>query len=344
MSEEETDQPAPEGLEPKAGAGMVPGVNPRVGKTGFSPDGLMEDGGGGWSREELGGRSGFDESESLEQLAARVMGAQAAAEAAQSEAAAAQNQAEVAKSDYASAKTEYASRVQEIRAIVAAAAPVAEPATEPHGEDKRRSGGIATLAVSLGVLAIGVGLAWFVLRDGSSSPAADDPAQAAAVVPTDTAAPPAEVSAVPVDGTTPEQPADEPALAPPPAADEPPPPAPVATVEPTPPAPSATPPPPPAMVMHIGGMKATRSGNNVTVEVYIRDAANNAVAGATITGQWSGSSTDPATCSATQPNGRCVFYISKASPPGSLTFTVTGVSQAGATYDTAANDRSTVTI
>ena len=91
------------------------------------------------------------------------------------------------------------------------------------------------------------------------------------------------------------------------------------------------------MVIHISEMKASKSGSKVWVGVYIRDASNNALAGATVTGQWSGGATGSFTCSATDGSGLCGFDIKNVPSSGTMTFTVTGVSLAGAKYDAAAN-------
>ena len=93
--------------------------------------------------------------------------------------------------------------------------------------------------------------------------------------------------------------------------------------------------------MHVGDLdgSATVKGKNWTARVTIRvdNATHGALANATVTGVWSNGATGSANCR-TSVVGVCT--VSKSSIPttiGSVTFTVTGVTLAGRTYDASAN-------
>jgi hypothetical protein len=93
--------------------------------------------------------------------------------------------------------------------------------------------------------------------------------------------------------------------------------------------------------MHIGDLdgSATVKGKNWTARVTIRveTATHGALANATVTGVWSNGASGSANCR-TSVVGVCT--VSKASISTSIesvTFTVTGVTLAGRTYDASAN-------
>lgn len=73
----------------------------------------------------------------------------------------------------------------------------------------------------------------------------------------------------------------------------------------------------------------------VSVGVYVYDSAHNPVVGASVSGAWTGA--DGSTSCVTGPDSFCVLDTSPVSPPGQVTFVVTGVAYAGAVYDPAAN-------
>ena len=68
----------------------------------------------------------------------------------------------------------------------------------------------------------------------------------------------------------------------------------------------------------------------------MHDAAHNPVAGATVTGLWTGAYTGPASC-VTDTTGWCNMRTGALSTPGSVVFTVTSLSLGNAVYDGGAN-------
>jgi hypothetical protein len=73
----------------------------------------------------------------------------------------------------------------------------------------------------------------------------------------------------------------------------------------------------------------------VSVEIHVHDSAHNPVAGATVSGQWS-DDIGSASC-VTAGTGSCVAQTGPLAPPGSVTFTVTGIANAGEPYEPTMN-------
>lgn len=102
----------------------------------------------------------------------------------------------------------------------------------------------------------------------------------------------------------------------------------------------STPPPPPAM--HIGdldGTKAAVSSKNwqATVTATVHDANHAAIAGATVTGTWSGGFSGTGTCT-TNSAGQCSVTTGNISTrSASTTFTVTNVTQSSYSYQSSSN-------
>ena len=97
----------------------------------------------------------------------------------------------------------------------------------------------------------------------------------------------------------------------------------------------------PDPVLHVGDLDGTRASvkNNwkATVTVTVHDAADAVVSGAVVSGSWSGGYSGAGTCT-TNPGGTC--SVSSGNIPGkktSVTFTVTNVTQSGASYNASAN-------
>jgi subtilisin len=101
------------------------------------------------------------------------------------------------------------------------------------------------------------------------------------------------------------------------------------------------PPPPPGAAMHVAGltMSVLTSGRQKSARatVTIVDAGGQPVEGAAVSGRWSGLTTDSDT-GTTATNGQVALQSNKTKlASGTFTFTVTGVSKSGWTYDSAAN-------
>ncbi len=69
----------------------------------------------------------------------------------------------------------------------------------------------------------------------------------------------------------------------------------------------------------------------VSVEIHVHDSAHNPVAGATVRGQWSGD-IGSASC-VTGQTGSCAAQTGPLASPGSVTFTVAGIADAGEPYE-----------
>lgn len=109
---------------------------------------------------------------------------------------------------------------------------------------------------------------------------------------------------------------------------------------PTPP-PTATPTPAPATTMHIGDLDGSSapSGNkwNATVTIYVHDANEGLIAGATVYGKWTNGASGTASC-VTNSSGVC--QIAKTginAKTASVTFTVTNLTHTTLTYNSSAN-------
>ena len=77
------------------------------------------------------------------------------------------------------------------------------------------------------------------------------------------------------------------------------------------------------------------------VTLTVRDNANATVAGAAVTGTWSTGTSGGCTTAA---NGSCSFTTSMNKKTASATWSVSGITATGATYDAAANVLSSVTV
>ena len=94
--------------------------------------------------------------------------------------------------------------------------------------------------------------------------------------------------------------------------------------------------------MHVGDLDGSKTsqGNTWTasVTIMVHDASHNPVSGATVNGTWSNGTSGTAPCVTNASDGKCT--VSKSGIPkrtGSVTFTVTGVSHATLTYNSAGN-------
>ncbi len=122
-------------------------------------------------------------------------------------------------------------------------------------------------------------------------------------------------------------------------------PSPVPTVAPT-PAPTATPTPAPNSApapsgVHVGNLVASveQLGQGakikVSVEVYVHDSAHSPIEGASVSGQWTG--TSGSTSCTTDATSFCTLNTSPISVPGSVKFTITGITNNGLDYVPALN-------
>jgi len=168
-----------------------------------------------------------------------------------------------------------------------------------------------------------------------------------------------ETEALPPDGESPSEGSGAP-----PAGDEPleafvadPTPAPVPTVAPTPepvaaaPAPTLNPTPAPTVAptptptpnvapaptgVHVGDLvpRVEQLGQGakikVSIDVYVHDSSHSPIAGASVSGQWAG--TSGSTSCTTDATSFCTVETGPISVPGSVTFTVTGVTYNGLDY------------
>ena len=135
-------------------------------------------------------------------------------------------------------------------------------------------------------------------------------------------------------------------------------PAPVSTVAPTPapvaaaPAPMPNPTPAPTVAptpnvapaptgVHVGNLvpRVEQLGQGakikVSIDVYVHDSSHSAIAGASVSGQWTG--TSGSTSCTTGATSFCTVQTGPISVPGSVTFTVTGITYNGLDYQPANN-------
>ena len=87
--------------------------------------------------------------------------------------------------------------------------------------------------------------------------------------------------------------------------------------------------------MHVGDLDGGRTGQKVAVRIYAHDAAHNPVSGVTVFGMWGGLFSGTASC-VTDTAGSCGVRTGNI-PVGGVTFVVTGLSKAGATYNGSLN-------
>ncbi len=103
------------------------------------------------------------------------------------------------------------------------------------------------------------------------------------------------------------------------------------------------PPPPPApgdgTAVHVQqlSMGLDSRATQAIAKVIVVDDREQPVAGATVTGAWSGVIKTGDTSRVTESTGLATFYSSRSRTPGTVQFCVTGVSAAGLAYDAAAN-------
>jgi len=92
-------------------------------------------------------------------------------------------------------------------------------------------------------------------------------------------------------------------------------------------------------VMHVQsiGMALTSRNTQATARVTVLDGMGKPVAGATVTGKWSGLVTNGDGSKTTATDGAALFYSGRSSSPGTYTFCVSGITKSGMTYDTLAN-------
>jgi PKD repeat protein len=91
-----------------------------------------------------------------------------------------------------------------------------------------------------------------------------------------------------------------------------------------------------APVVHIDNIAMSLTSTNARARVTVTDAAGQAVAGATVSGRWSGVVSKNVS-GVTNSTGNKTFSSPSSTKPGMYTFTVTGVSVAGYTYDASQN-------
>jgi hypothetical protein len=90
----------------------------------------------------------------------------------------------------------------------------------------------------------------------------------------------------------------------------------------------------------VGNIEATTQGNKAQVTVFVHNASHAPIAGATVTGQWSGGdypSPVYVTCQPTNAAGACVFTSNNVTPPKSVIFQVSNISAPTATYSPVRN-------
>ncbi len=116
-------------------------------------------------------------------------------------------------------------------------------------------------------------------------------------------------------------------------------PTPAPTVAPTPtPTPNVAPAP---SGVHVGNLvpRLEQLGQGakikVSIEVYVHDSSHSPIAGASISGQWTGGS--GSTSCTTGPTSFCTVQAGPINVPGSVTFTVTGITYNGLDYQPAQN-------
>ncbi len=285
--------------------------------------------------------------------------------------------AELAAAVMSAASVERAVADQPVETIMLDAAPVENGVIEMGGvaevdeppiQQRSRVSGIprpALIAAALLLFGSASAFLQFGPFGGGAGPQPDGP-PAAAVVPPGSV-PPGQDSglAPPSDGSSQAliaqlTPAPTPEPAPTAAPISAPPPAPAPTAAPTPPptaAPTPPPPPPPTPVptpaptpaptpvplVHVGDIDGWQWPNgakvSITVQVYVHNSSHQPVAGATVTGVWTGS--DPivfgsGTC-ITDASGSCTVQTPKMSSPGFVTFAVGGVIFTGSSYDSTQN-------
>ncbi len=223
--------------------------------------------------------------------------------------------------------------------------PPDEPFEAPQPRSRGRWAAVVVVALLLfagGAVALGSGLGDRVSNAGSPESAAlppkdEPPGEDTGVLP----AGDETFQAVVADPTPSPVPTHELALAPAPTATPTPAPADTPTSEPT-AAPTSKPTAAPAPSgTHVGnlvsGVEEVGRGQKVkvSVKVYVHDDAHGPIGGASVSGEWTGAS--GSTSCTTGATGSCVVQAGPLSVPGSVTFTVTGVTYEGYHYKPAVN-------
>lgn len=93
----------------------------------------------------------------------------------------------------------------------------------------------------------------------------------------------------------------------------------------------------PAPIVHVGDLDVSKTGRKnwtATVSILVHGLDESPISGITVSGGWTGGSTNGDSC-VTQSDGRCT--VSQQTKGDNLTFTVDGLSGSGVTYDAAAN-------
>lgn len=103
----------------------------------------------------------------------------------------------------------------------------------------------------------------------------------------------------------------------------------------------------PAIVLHVGGLSGTAARTakhswTASVIVTVHDPTHSAVAGVGVSGTFSGGGT--VTCTTTTAGTCTVTRTAISVKTASVSFTVSGLSKSGASYDAAANDVSSVVV
>ena len=228
--------------------------------------------------------------------------------------------------------------------------PPDEPPEMPQTRSRGRRAWVIVVALLL--FAAGAGFLNPGLGDSSFRPHSEAASETEALPPEGespsegSGAPPAgdeSLEAVAADPT----PSPVPTVAPTPAPTVAPTPAP--TVAPT-PAPTVTPTPAPTVAptvapapsgAHVGNLipRVEEHGHGskvkVSVEVYVHDSAHSPIEGASVSGQWTDAS--GSTSCTTGSTSSCVVQTGPLSVPGSVTFTVTGITYNGLDYQPAHN-------
>ena len=228
--------------------------------------------------------------------------------------------------------------------------PVDSPPDEPPETAQTGSRGRRAwvIVAALLLFAAGAGLLNPGLGDSASRPHSEAASETEALPPEGDS--PSEGSGAPPAVVAEPTPAPVPTVAP---APEPVAAAPAPTPNPT-PAPTVAPTPTPNVVpapagVHVGNLvpRVEQVGNEakvkVSVDIYVHDSAHSPIEGASVSGQWTGAK--GSTSCTTGPTSSCVVETGPPlSVPGSVTFTVTGVTYNGLDYEPALNHGTSITV
>ena len=109
---------------------------------------------------------------------------------------------------------------------------------------------------------------------------------------------------------------------------------------------TVTAPPPPRVTTHVGELVGSRTSINrrtwrASVRATVHDAQHALLAGAVVTGRWSGGFSGTSSCT-TDASGGCTMSSGTISTRNGETFTVTRIAKTGTTYDAAQNHKSSL--